>query len=218
VARGKHLLVRIEPDVTVHSHLRMDGSWRIYAAGHRWGGGPGHQIRAVLGNEAHAAVGYRVHDVAVLATSDEGRVVGHLGPDLLGPDWDLDEAVRRLLADPGRPAGEALLDQRNLAGIGNLYKSEALFLSGVDPWQPVAAVRDLTGLVERARRLLLANSQRTAQTTTGNTRRGQQHWVYLRAGEPCRRCGTAVRRADQGPPLQDRSTYWCPHCQPPSAA
>lgn len=213
LARGKHLLVRVDPDLTVHSHVRMDGDWRTYRQGERWSGGPGHQIRAVLANDQVAAVGYRVHDLALVRRGDEDTVVGHLGPDLLGPGWDLDEAVRRLQATAGRAIGEALMDQRNLAGIGNVYKSETLFLSGVDPWLPVAAV-DLAGVVERARRLLLLNRDRVARSTTGDTGRGRQHWVYQRSGERCRRCATAVRRAEQGPLGAERGTFWCPSCQP----
>ncbi len=214
VAVGKHLLTRVAPDLTVHSHLRMDGSWHLFRAGQRWTGGPGHTVRAVLGNESWQAVGYRVHDLAVVARRDEHTLVGHLGPDLLADGWDLAEAVRRLGADPDRPIGEALLDQRVVAGIGNLYKSETLFLSGVDPWTTAAKVADPVALLERARRLMTANLDRATQTTTGDTRRGEQHWVYQRGGRPCRRCGTPVRRAEQGLGGGERSTYWCPACQP----
>ncbi len=137
VARGKHLLTRVEGGLTLHSHLRMDGAWRVYAPGERWRGGPGHQIRAILGNSEHTAVGYRLPVLELLRTDEESRAVGHLGPDLLGPDWDVDLALERLLAAPERPIGEALLDQRNLAGIGNVYKCELCFLARVTPWLPV---------------------------------------------------------------------------------
>jgi endonuclease VIII len=211
LSRGKHLLVRVDGDITVHSHLRMDGSWRIG----RVSAYPlrDHRIRLVLANEQWQAVGYRLGVVEVLRTSRENEAVGHLGPDLLGPDWDEDEAVRRLTADPSRAIGEALLDQRNLAGIGNLYKAETLFLRGIGPWQPVGSAGDLTALVRLARRLLEANKDRIGQVTTGNTARGEQTWVYGRAGQPCRRCGTAIRRADQGEVLEERITFWCPSCQ-----
>jgi len=149
----------------------------------------------------------------VLSTARENRAVGHLGPDLLGPDWDAGEAVRRLRAAPGRPAGESLLDQRNLAGIGNVYKAETLFLRGVSPWRPIGEVDDLTRLVELARELLEANKERVGQVTTGNPARGEQTWVYGRGGRPCRRCGTPIRRADQGPAVEERITFWCPSCQ-----
>jgi len=147
-------------------------------------------------------------------TAAEYRITGHLGPDLLGPDWDAAEAVRRIMADPGRPIGEALLDQRNLAGIGNLYKAEVLFLRGVSPWRPAGQVDDLAAMVELARRLLDANKERVEQVTTGNPAPGARTWVYGRARRSCRRCGTPVRQASQGPEPQDRVTCWCPACQP----
>lgn len=218
VARGKHLLTRIGTGgeaVTLHTHLKMEGSWHLYRPGSRWRR-PAHQARAVLRTDDWTAVGFSLGVVELVATADEGSVVGHLGPDLLGPDWDLDEAVRRLLADPARPVGEAILDQRNVAGIGNLYKSEVCFLRGVHPWRPVGEVADLPGLLALGRRLLDANKLRTAQSTTGDTRRGAQHWVYRRDGRPCRRCGTPVEMGQQGPAGEERSTYFCPRCQPAS--
>ncbi len=212
VARGKHLLIRVDGDVTVHTHLMMDGLWRIS----RTSGYPpsDHRVRLVLANSHWQAVGYRLGIVEVIRTSREEQAVGHLGPDLLEPAFDAAEAVRRLAALPDRAIGEALLDQRNLAGIGNLYKAETLFLRGISPWRPVSGVGDLAALVELARRLLEANKERIGQVTTGNPARGQQTWVYGRAGLPCRRCGTAVRRADQGQVVEERITFWCPTCQP----
>ena len=212
ISRGKHILTRVDGGMTVHTHLRMDGSWRIRpAADHT---GRDHRIRLVLANDRWQAVGYLLGEVAVLPTAGEHRAVGHLGPDLLGPDWDTAEAVRRLGEQPDRPIGEALLDQRNLAGIGNLYKSELLFLRGIDPWRPVRDVTDLRPMVELAKRLLEANSERVGQVTTGVDRPGQQSWVYGRAGRPCRRCGTPVRSAAQGDEARERLTFWCPRCQP----
>ncbi|MQA87970.1 MAG: DNA glycosylase [Streptosporangiales bacterium] len=213
IPRGKHLLTRIEGGLTLHTHLRMDGEWHLYRAGTRPRGGPAWQIRALLGNDAWLAVGYRLGIVELLRTEDEARAVGHLGPDLLGPDWDLAEAVRRLSADAERPIGEALLDQRNLAGIGNLYKSEVLFLRGVSPWRPVGGVTELPPTVEYARRLLHANKEGPGQVTTGVARRGESTWVYGRAGRPCRRCGSPIERAAQGGEPYERVTFWCPHCQ-----
>ncbi|MFI8353023.1 Fpg/Nei family DNA glycosylase [Streptomyces cyaneofuscatus] len=231
-ARGKHLLTRVEGGLTLHSHLRMDGAWRIYAPGERWRGGPGHQIRAVLTNTDHTAVGYRLPVLELLRTSEESKAVGHLGPDLLGPDWDPGLAVERLLAAPDRPLGEALLDQRNLAGIGNVYKCELCFLARVTPWLPVGALPDgtLPRLVALAHRLLDANRDRPTRTTTIRaerrprpgtpppTRTGrplpplrvqEPLYVYGRGGRPCLRCGTPIRKVDQ----EDRPTYWCPACQ-----
>ena len=211
-ARGKHLLTRLDGSspLTLHTHLKMEGAWHLYRDGSRWRRSA-HQARVVLRTDEWTAVGFSLGVVEVIDTAAESTVVGHLGPDLLGPDWDAAEAVRRLSGDPDQPVGEALLDQRNLAGIGNMYKSELCFLIGVDPWSPVHEVTDLAKLVDRARRLLEANKTRPAQTTTGDTRRGQQLWVYRRDKESCRRCGTRIRVAMQA---QDRATYWCPQCQP----
>ncbi|MGH3424581.1 MAG: DNA-formamidopyrimidine glycosylase family protein [Nocardioidaceae bacterium] len=213
VSRGKHLLLRVEPDHTVHVHLRMDGEWHLYRPGARHHG-RAWQIRLILGNDAWEAVGYRLPVVELLPTADEARVVGHLGPDPLGPDWDAAEACRRLAADPDRMIGDALLDQRTLAGIGNLYKAEVCFLRGISPWRRVTDVDDLPGLVDLARRLLDANKNRVGQVTTGTARPGHDTWVYGRTARPCRRCGTTIKRAVQGNRLDGRVTYWCPRCQP----
>jgi endonuclease VIII len=215
VSRGKHLLIRVDGAVTIHSHLRMDGSWRIRPAQHP----PprDHRIRLVLENADWQAIGYQLGIVEVLPTAAERRVVGHLGPDLLGEDWDAAEAVRRLRAAPERRIGEALLDQANLAGIGNLYKSEVLFLRGLSPWRPVGTAGDLEPVVELARRLLEANKEGAGQVTTGNPARGQETWVYGRAGQRCRRCGTVIKAdgyAGRGTASQERVTFWCPACQP----
>ncbi|MFD9904936.1 DNA-formamidopyrimidine glycosylase family protein [Streptomyces sp. NPDC059063] len=213
--RGKHLLTRIEGGLTLHSHLRMDGSWQVYAPHERWRGGPGHQIRAILATADRTAVGYRLPVLELLRTTAEDHAVGHLGPDLLGPDWDPDQALRNLLAAPERPLGEALLDQRNLAGIGNIYKSELCFLLGVTPWLPVGELPAETAarLPTLAKKLLEANRDRPARTTTGSTRPGQRLYVYGRAPRPCLRCGTPLRTADQGDGSRERPTYWCPTCQ-----
>ncbi|MFD4986987.1 Fpg/Nei family DNA glycosylase [Streptomyces sp. NPDC058372] len=211
VARGKHLLTRLEGGLTLHSHLRMDGSWRIFAPGERWRGGPGHQIRAVLGTASHTAVGYRLPVLDLLRTSAEDEAVGHLGPDLLGPDWSPDEALARLTAAPEREVGEAVLDQRNLAGIGNVFKSELCFLLRVTPWLPVGDLPNPERLTALAARLLEANRNRPRRTTTG--RPEHPLYVYGRAVRPCLRCGTPVATAQQGDPTRERPTYWCPGCQ-----
>lgn len=215
--RGKHLLTRVEDGLTLHSHLRMDGRWQLYPAGTRWTGGPAWQVRVALANPGWQAVGYRLPLVELVQTGQESEVVGHLGPDLLGPDWDASEAVRGLTAQPDREVGPALLDQRNLAGIGNLYKAEVLFLRGVSPWTPVRAVPDLAAVVELAHRLLTANKGRWNQATTGTLRPDRKNYVFERAGKPCLRCATPICRREQGAPPHSRLTYWCPHCQPPPA-
>jgi endonuclease VIII len=219
LSRGKHLLTRIDgPPAdgrawTLHTHLKMEGSWRVYRPGQRWNR-PAHEARVVLDVGDRTAVGFALGIVELVPRERENDVVGHLGPDLLGPDWDDQEAVRRLTADPQRPLGEALLDQRNLAGIGTIYRSETLFLTGVSPFLPVSAVPDLPKVVNLSRRVLLANRDHPQITTTGVDRRGERLWVYGRARQPCRRCGTTIQQAMQGPAPYDRVTYWCPSCQP----
>jgi endonuclease-8 len=212
LARGKHMLTRLDGGLTLRTHFRMDGKWVIAAVTAR-PPGPDHQIRTVLANETWCAYGFLLHDIALVPTVEETRLVGHLGPDLLGPDWDADEAVGRLHAQPGRAIGEALQDQRNLAGIGNLYANEVLFLRGRTPWTPVSDAGNLNALVTTAHRLLRANRDRPEQSTTGDLRRGRQHWVYLRAGQPCLRCRTRIRTARLGQPPRDRAAFWCPFCQ-----
>lgn len=213
VSRGKHLLTRVGDDLTLHTHFRMDGSWHLYRPGDRWRGGPQWQVRVVLENPQWQAVGYRLPVVELLARDSEADAVGHLGPDILGPDWDLDEAVRRLARDPDRELGQALLDQRNLAGVGNLYKTEVCFLAGLTPWTPVRDVPDLGAVVGRVARLLEVNKNTVRQVTTGDSRRGRGHWVFERSGRPCLRCGTPVASAEQGDPPYQRIAYWCPSCQ-----
>jgi len=213
LARGKHLLTRIGDAHTLHTHLKMEGTWRLYRPGEAWKR-PAHQARVVLTVPPAVAVGFSLGIVELLPRGREEDAVGHLGPDLLGPDWDETEAVRRLLATPGRPIGEALLDQRNLAGIGNLYKSELCFTSGVHPAAPVGSVPDLLRLVRRAKAMLETNKERVEQTTTGDLRRGRRTWVYRRERETCRRCDTPIEVAMHGEAGKERASYWCPSCQP----
>jgi len=217
VSRGKHLLTRIDGEVTLHSHLRMEGRWDVQRAGARWRR-PTHEARVVLHTATHDAIGFSIV-LDLVRTSEEHRVVGHLGPDLLGPDWDPDEAVRRLEQSPDVPIGVAVLDQRNLAGVGNIYRAELCFLSGVDPHTPVSQVTGLRRMVDRAHALLVANRDRP-RITTGDRRPGRSLWVYGRRG-PCLRCGTPVRSAELAAtdepgsgPDQARTVWWCPSCQP----
>jgi endonuclease-8 len=212
-ARGKHLLLRTDAGVTLHSHLKMEGAWHLYRPGERWRG-PDFQVRVVLRTAPWVAVGFRLGVCELLPTAREQEVLGHLGPDVLGPDWDAAEAVRRLLADPDRAVGTALLDQRVMAGPGNIYKCEVCFLRGVDPWTPVGQVDDLPGMVDLLTRLMEANRASGRQVTTGDTRPGRTHWVAGRHGKPCRRCGTRIRKAEQESYDADRVTWWCPTCQP----
>jgi endonuclease-8 len=213
VARGKHILMRLSGGVTLHSHFRMDGSWHLYRPGERWRGGPDHEIRVVLETEPWTAVGYRLPVLDLVATDKEDSVVGHLGPDLLSPTFDRATAISNIQSDPARTIGEALLDQRNLAGIGNFYRVEVCFLLGLHPRRPVADV-DVPAAVDLSRKLMKANVRNVAQVSTGVDRPGQRSWVFERAGKPCRRCGTTILSEMLGEPTRERVTYWCPACQP----
>jgi endonuclease VIII len=212
VARGKHLLIRTDRGLTVHTHLKMEGNWRIQPVGKAPLRGS-FQLRVLLANSQWAAAGYQLGITEVLPTAQEDQVVGHLGPDLLGPDWDADAAVARLARAPDRQIGEALLDQTNLAGIGTWFLAEMLFLRGIDPARPVGSVADLDALVSLGHRLLDANKTRPGHSSTGDLTPGRDSYVYGRAGRRCRRCGTVIRRAEQGPPGQERLRFWCPNCQ-----
>ncbi|RVW04536.1 DNA-formamidopyrimidine glycosylase family protein [Rhodococcus spongiicola] len=215
LARGKHLLIRVG-DHTVHTHLKMDGVWRVYPRGARWRR-PAHQVRIVLGTQETVAVGFLLGITEVLARSDEDDVVGHLGPDLLGPDWDASAAAANLAAAGDRPIGEALLDQRIMAGIGNAYRNEICFLRGIDPRTPTDRVPNLPAVVDLAYRLLQANRRRATRITTGDRRPGRREWVYGRGGEPCLRCGTTIVATDLGERSgTQRAVFYCPTCQPPA--
>jgi endonuclease-8 len=211
VSRGKHLLTRFDNGLTLRTHLKMDGRWFVHPLGSRWRR-PAHTARVVLRTATTEAVGFQVV-MDLVPTDREVDLVGHLGPDLLGPDWDADAALHNLLTDPDATIGDALLEQRNLAGVGNVFKSELCFLGRVDPRTPVGAVPDVPAVVAKAKVLLEANKDRGIRITTGDRRPGFQLWVYGRRGG-CVRCGTAVQKADLGPPGQERATYWCPTCQP----
>jgi endonuclease-8 len=210
VSRGKHLLTRFDNDVTVHSHLKMEGAWSVQPAGSRWRR-PAHQARLVLRTATDEAIAFQI-TLDLLRTREEHRVVGHLGPDLLGPDWDQGEAVRRLREHPEEAVADALLEQRNLAGIGNVYKAELCFIAGVHPRTRVEDIPDLEAVVSNARLLLESNKDRHDRNTTGDPRRGRGLWVYRRRG-PCLRCGTPIRSDEQGPAGRERATWWCPTCQ-----
>jgi endonuclease-8 len=212
-AYGKHLFVRIEGGTSVHVHFKMEGEWRLYRRGRRWAG-PAHEIRVVLSAKPWDAVGYRLQVLDLLDTAHERRITDPLGPDVLGSDWNSAEAAARLRSDPARPLAEALLDQRLVAGWGNVYKSEICFLSGLDPLTPVGEVEGLERVAALGHRLMAANRNRHGHVTTGDLGAGRGHWVYGRAGRPCRRCGTTIRREQPSRATQERVTYWCPHCQP----
>jgi endonuclease-8 len=210
-------MFRIDGGVTLHTHYKMEGSWHLYRHAEKWRG-PAFQVRAILETNKWVAVGFRLALTELIETSAEEEVVGHLGPDVLGPDWDPDEAVRRLRSAGERSIAEALLDQRIMAGPGNVYKCEICFLRGVHPDTPVSQVPDLLGLVDLTKRLMEANRETGIQITTGDPRPGRERWVYGRVDKPCRRCGTSIRREQRRDTAEDRVTYWCPSCQPSSLA
>ena len=214
VSRGKHLLHRFDNGLTLHSHLRMEGQWRIEAPADapRWL--RREDLRAAVGTANWIALGLRLGVLDLVPTSAEGTLVGHLGPDVLGSDWDQTTAIANLRSS-GTTIGAALLDQRNLAGIGTLWASESLFLSRVGPWTPVADVgdQDLRAVVARAHDLLSQARHHAVQSSTGIRRRGEESYVHARSGRPCRRCGTTVRVAMIGPPTRERTMFYCPGCQ-----
>lgn len=228
LSRGKHLLLRTDAGLTLHTHLRMQGSWTVLGPGKRLPAGVRDRARVLLHlDDGRTAVALDMPVVDLLATSREAEVVGHLGPDLLDPEFDSDRAAANLARRPERPVVAAVLDQRNLAGAGNLWTVESLFLRGVFPWTPAAAV-DLAPLVDLLQRLLISGLRSPGMVTTGDRRPGRTHWVYGRAGRACRRCGTPVAfrpahggadtarpsRILDGGDLVDRETWWCPSCQP----
>ena len=159
-------------------------------------------------------VGFQLGELEVVPREREHELVGYLGPDLLGAGWDPDLALRNLSSDPDRAIGLALLDQRVMAGLGNVYRNELCFLRGILPTRPVAGVPDLPGLIALAHRVILANRDRAERATTGDLRRGQRAWVHGREHQPCRRCGTAIRQGALGDSdLTERQTFFCPVCQ-----
>jgi endonuclease-8 len=213
-ARGKHLLIGFSGGVWLRTHMRMRGSWHRYAPGEEFRL-PAARATCMLETDSAVAVCFDAPEVELLTAFDlEGHAqLNALGPDLLSASFDAGEALRRLREQAERPLGEALLDQRALAGIGNVIKSETCFVERADPWAPVGGFSDaeLLAVVDRARRLLAANTAGGRRVTTGIGAPGASLWVYGRAGRPCRRCGSMIRGERQGE--QARMTYWCPRCQ-----
>ncbi len=221
-ARGKHLLLALSGDLVLHTHMRMNGSWHIYRPGERWRL-PRSRMRVALYTDAFVAVGFDL-PVAELVDSRglaRTRSLAALGPDLLGEAFAETSALARMRAQGPREIGDVLLDQRVVAGIGNVFKSETCFVARVNPFASVESLSDarLQSLLATARTLLQANvseSSRSGIVTYGGleaARRGSAaaHWVYGRRGRPCRRCGTAILARRQGDDA--RTTYWCPKCQ-----
>lgn len=224
-SRGKHLLMHFSRDLILRTHLRMNGSWHIYRPGERWQR-PRGDMRIVIGTDAYVAVAFnlQVAEFETSRTIERDDSLGRLGPDLLSGTFDITAALARLRARNADPIGETLLDQRVMAGIGNIFKSETLFLTKVNPFVSVASLSDerLRALVETARKLLAANvtassghgitTRRTLRASSPRAGPSDRVWVYGRRGEPCHTCGTPIASRKVG--LDARSTYWCPRCQP----
>jgi endonuclease-8 len=221
---GKHHLIVFSGDLILRTHMRMNGSWHLYRHGERWWRGP-QAMRVRIDTADWVAVAFSV-PVAEFVTPKELTTTGpvaKLGPDLLGREFNRDEAVRRLIASAHQPIAMSLLDQRLVAGIGNVYKSEVLFLSGVNPFTPAAAVskETLDRMMDLARRLLNDNvidgtspriqTYRNLRMTNRASEHDESLWVYGRAGKPCRKCGTPIEMKKMG--SEARTTYWCPQCQ-----
>jgi endonuclease VIII len=222
-ARGKHLLIAFSGDLTLHTHMRMHGSWHIYRTGERWRA-PKHDMRVRVATDRYEAVGFNV-PIAEFLTSqqlDRHEQIQALGPDLADAGFDREEVWRRMATRAVDPIHDTLLNQRVLAGIGNVLKSEVLFVAGISPFTP-------TGTLDRARfdrlmdvslKLMKMNVVESVSMTPGFGRRttgsldpSAKVFVYGRGGKPCRKCGTAIETRKTGPDA--RLTYWCPRCQPP---
>lgn len=214
VSRGKHLLHRFDSGVTLHSHLKMEGQWRVESPtdATRWLRRA--DLRGAIGTGTWVGLGLRLGLLELLPTVREGEVIGHLGPDVLGPDWNLAHAIERVRAT-GSPIGAALLDQRNLAGVGTMYAAETLFIERQHPWTPVTELSEqrISAIIERAHGLLDSGRQHAIQAPTGIRRKGEEMWVHARSGRPCRRCGDTLRVAMIGPAGQERTMFYCPTCQ-----
>jgi endonuclease-8 len=224
-SQGKHLLMRFSGDLVLRTHMRMSGSWHIYRPNERWQRPP-REMRVLVATEPFVAVGFNipVAEFETTHTLQRDDALGSLGPDLLSPQFDEAEALARMRRHPAEEIGPVLLNQRVVAGIGNVFKSETLFLCGVHPFTLVGTLSDdqLTTLLRTGRRLLGANVLPTSTegivTYFGlrRTARDAEHhdrlWVYGRGNKPCRRCDTPIAARKQG--LDARITYWCPQCQP----
>ena len=223
-SRGKHILIAFSGDLTLRTHMRMHGSWHLYRPGERWRA-PARDMRIVIATAPFDAVAFRVPvaEFRTAAALERDADIQSLGPDLLDPGMDVDEAVRRLGSLGDTPLADALLNQRAIAGVGNVFKSEICFEARLSPMRPVGGLDEATlgRVIGIARRQLRANvlderstaisAWRGGRRTTGRANPAQGLWVYGRAGKPCRRCGTSIALTPQGPDA--RLTYYCPTCQ-----
>ena len=207
VSRGKHILHRFDNGMTLHSHLRKDGSWRMSATTSPPSPYAAHSVRAVLSTVQWTAVGNALGMLDVVRTREERRFVGQLGPDPLGPDWNPAEAARRISASPDT-LGAALLDQNNLAGLGTVWTAESLFAQGLNPWRPASTVPfpDLVALADRAHQLLNASIRERRSSRRPPT-------AYRQLHQPCTRCGTSIEAGTVGAGPLARTLIYCPCCQ-----
>ncbi|ADK28431.2 DNA-formamidopyrimidine glycosylase family protein [Corynebacterium pseudotuberculosis] len=220
---GKNLFMQIGEDI-LHTHLKMEGAWAVYRKGDRWSK-PAHTARVQLlldgtpQKRSIEVVGFSLGFVRIFPACDYPGAIAHLGPDVLGQSWENtghSEARRRILLDPDRAIGLAILDQRNLAGVGNEYRAEICFLCGVHPATRVRDV-DVDRILLITRRLMWANRLSTVRVTTGIKRLGETTYVFGRNHKPCRRCGTRILQStlvDDPSSELERIIWWCPHCQP----
>ena len=209
LSRGKHLFIRAG-DASIHSHLKMDGAWLLGGQIRRV---TEYKIRILLETADSRAAGIDLGVLEILPRRLDMEAVAHLGPDLLDDAWEPRVAAANLASDPDRPLSEALLDQRVMAGVGNVYANELCFVMGRLPTSPVGSLKDPLRVVQRARDMLWLNRLRVNRTTTGNTRSGQDLWIYGRVGRPCRRCGTTVESDRADVSGTERISFWCPSCQ-----
>jgi endonuclease-8 len=226
-ARGKHLLIAFSGDLILHTHMRMNGVWQVYRPHERWRR-PVRDMRLVLETAEAVAVGFTIPVAELLTARDLERheVLQALGPDLLSEAFDRGEALRRAREHPDEAIGDVLINQRVLAGIGNVFKSEVLFVAGLNPFTAVSqlADADLERAFEVARKQLRVNVTGRGRTlapasgrrTTNSLHPGKGLWVYERAGERCRKCGGVIEFRKTG--VDARGTYWCPRCQPDRGA
>lgn len=218
-AHGKHLVMRFGGRLLLRTHMRMHGSWHLYRPGERWQRAA-RAMRVRIDTPSWVAVAFDVYDAELVPTDDPHALpaIRELGPALLAPALDVAEAARRLRAEGDRAIGDVVLDQRVVAGIGNVLRAEVLFLEGVHPRRPAASlsVAESERLIACAARVLRHNARPDAglRRTTGRMARDERLFVYQRTGLPCRRCGTTI--ASDQPASTGRRLYWCPRCQPPS--
>lgn len=202
---GKNMLTRLESGNTLRTHFRMEGVWQIARTGQHERLAHSPEARAVLGNDSWTCVGLRLGMVDLVPTCDERALIGHLGPDILAHDFDAEAVAGRLRAQGSRVIGEALIDQKVLAGIGTIFMAEPLFRRKLSPWTPIDAIDDeeLATIVTVARDLMKRSIAGT----------GEDPYVHSRLGQPCKRCGTTIEIGAVNEPPFERPAFFCPRCQ-----